>query len=106
MLEQAAGLTSRVLQAIAELERRVVDADGVRLKLEWGRLRGRTGDWVEDLLWWEDDRLLGSSGSTVSVRHWSWRAWWRRTHAAAASHPRSWMLPSRSTASGATGMCC
>jgi len=39
VLEQAAGLTPRALKAIAELERRVVEADGGRLKLEWGRLR-------------------------------------------------------------------
>jgi ribosomal protein S18 acetylase RimI-like enzyme len=62
VLEQAAGLSSRVLQAIAELERRVIEADGGRLKLEWGRLRRRRGDRVEDLLWWEGDRLLGFLG--------------------------------------------
>ncbi|MGH2914488.1 MAG: GNAT family N-acetyltransferase [Solirubrobacteraceae bacterium] len=62
MLEQAAGLTSRALQAIAELERQVVEADGGRLKLEWGNLRGRSGDRVEDLLWWEGERLLGFLG--------------------------------------------
>ena len=62
MLEQAAGLTSGALQAIAELERRVVEADGGRLKLEWDNLRGRSGDRVEDLLWWEGERLLGFLG--------------------------------------------
>lgn len=62
MLEQAAGLSSRALQAIAELEREVVQADGGRLKLGWGSLRRRSGDRVEDLLWWEDDRLLGFLG--------------------------------------------
>ncbi|MBV9945002.1 MAG: GNAT family N-acetyltransferase [Solirubrobacterales bacterium] len=62
MLDRAAGLSPRALQAIAELERRVIDADGGRLKLEWGALRSRTGDRVEDLLWWEDDRLLGFLG--------------------------------------------
>jgi ribosomal protein S18 acetylase RimI-like enzyme len=62
VLEQAAGLTPRALQAIDELERRVVAADGGRLKLEWGRLRARSGDRVEDLLWWEGDRLLGFLG--------------------------------------------
>jgi ribosomal protein S18 acetylase RimI-like enzyme len=50
------------LQAIAELERQVVDADGGRLKLEWETLRGRSGDRIEDLLWWEGDRLLGFLG--------------------------------------------
>lgn len=48
--------------AIAELERQVVAADGGRLKLEWPALRRRSGDSVEDLLWWEDDRLLGFLG--------------------------------------------
>jgi ribosomal protein S18 acetylase RimI-like enzyme len=62
VLEQASGLSSRALAAIADLERRVVEADGGRLKLEWGRLRGRSGDRVEDLLWWEGDRLLGFLG--------------------------------------------
>jgi ribosomal protein S18 acetylase RimI-like enzyme len=62
MLEQAAGLSSRALDAIAELERQVVEADGGRLKLEWGRLSHRGGDRVEDLLWWEDDRLVGFLG--------------------------------------------
>jgi ribosomal protein S18 acetylase RimI-like enzyme len=62
VLERAAGLCSRALEAIAELERQVVEADGGRLKLEWGTLRHRSGDRVEDLLWWEDDRLLGFVG--------------------------------------------
>lgn len=62
VLEQAVGLTSGALQAIAELERQVVDADGGRLKLEWENLRGRSGDRVEDLLWWEGERLLGFLG--------------------------------------------
>lgn len=62
MLEQAAGLSSRALQAIAELERLVVEADGGRLKLEWGQLRARSGDRIDDLLWWEGDELLGFLG--------------------------------------------
>ena len=62
MLELAAGLPPRALNAIAELERLVIQVDGGRLKLEWGRLRGRSGDHVEDLLWWEGDRLLGFLG--------------------------------------------
>ena len=40
----------------------MTQADGGRLKLEWGTLRHRRGDRVEDLLWWEDDRLLGFLG--------------------------------------------
>jgi ribosomal protein S18 acetylase RimI-like enzyme len=62
VLEQAAGLTPGALQAVAELERQVVEADGGRLKLEWNNLRSRSGDRVEDLLWWEGKRLLGFLG--------------------------------------------
>lgn len=62
MLEQAAGLSPQSLQAIAVLERRVIEADGGRLRLEWGRLCRRSGACVEDLLWWEGERLLGFLG--------------------------------------------
>jgi ribosomal protein S18 acetylase RimI-like enzyme len=62
VVQLAAGLSPRALQAIAELEQRVTGADGGRLKLEWGTLRGRKGDRVEDVLWWEGDRLLGFLG--------------------------------------------
>lgn len=62
MLEQAAGLSSRALSAIADLDRRVTEADGGRLKLEWATLRGRSGDRVDDLLWWDGDRLAGFLG--------------------------------------------
>ena len=40
----------------------MVEADGGRLKLEWGRLRHRSGERAQDLLWWEGDRLLGFLG--------------------------------------------
>ena len=65
VLELAAGLSSRALQAIAELEQRVIETNGGRLKLEWGTLRRRRGDRVADLLWWEGDRdrLLGFLGT-------------------------------------------
>ena len=62
VLERSAGLSSRALQAIAELEQQVIEADGGRLKLEWEALRRRRGDRVENLLWWEGDRLLGFLG--------------------------------------------
>ena len=39
----------------------MVDVDRGRLKLEWDNLR-RSGDRVEDLLWWEGERLLGFLG--------------------------------------------
>jgi ribosomal protein S18 acetylase RimI-like enzyme len=62
VVELATGLSSRALEAIAELERRVIEADGGRLKLEWETLRRRSGDRVEDVLWWDSDRLLGFLG--------------------------------------------
>jgi ribosomal protein S18 acetylase RimI-like enzyme len=62
MLQQTQGLNDTALEAIAGLERRVVAADGGRLKLEWGTLRNRPTDEVRDLLWWEDGRLLGFLG--------------------------------------------
>ncbi len=62
MLRHARGLNPGELQAIADLEARTVAVDGGRLKLEWGSLRSRTGGTVEDLLWWEDDVLLGFLG--------------------------------------------
>lgn len=62
MLELARGLTPAALDAIAELERRVIAADGGRLKLEWGALRSRSGEHVEDLLWWDGAELLGFLG--------------------------------------------
>lgn len=39
-----------------------MDADGGRLKLEWGTLEARKGNEVEDLLWWQGDQLLGFLG--------------------------------------------
>lgn len=63
MLEESRGLPAEALDAIADLERRVVAADGGRLKLEWGTLRARPDDEVQDLLWWEGGQLLGFLGS-------------------------------------------
>src|SRR5437660_1370056 len=62
MIQQALGLSSRELEAVAGLEQRVVAADGGRLKLEWGVLRARSGLEVEDLLWWDGERLVGFLG--------------------------------------------
>jgi ribosomal protein S18 acetylase RimI-like enzyme len=62
VLELAHGLKPAALDAIADLERRVIEADGGRLKLEWGVLRSRSGRQVEDLLWWDGGRLLGFLG--------------------------------------------
>jgi ribosomal protein S18 acetylase RimI-like enzyme len=50
------------MSAIADLEQRVIEADGGRLKLEWGALRRRSGECIEDLLWWDGDRLVGFLG--------------------------------------------
>jgi ribosomal protein S18 acetylase RimI-like enzyme len=68
MLQHATGLDSTALEAIADLERRVLAADGGRLKLEWGALRSRPVDEIRDLLWWEDGRLLGFLGIYGSGR--------------------------------------
>lgn len=62
MIEQAHGLSSLALEAIAGLERRVLASDGGRLKLEWSTLRSRPAATVSDLLWWDDQRLLGFLG--------------------------------------------
>ncbi len=62
MIEQSHGLNSSALEAIAGLERRVVAADGGRLKLEWSTLQSRPADRVSDLLCWEGGRLLGFLG--------------------------------------------
>jgi ribosomal protein S18 acetylase RimI-like enzyme len=62
VLQQARGLSPPELQAIADLEGLVVGADGGRLKLEWGSLRSRDRDQVQDLLWWQDGQLLGFLG--------------------------------------------
>jgi ribosomal protein S18 acetylase RimI-like enzyme len=61
-LQRRAGLTPDELAAIAGLEQRVVAADGGRLKLEWDSLRGRSGEAVEDVLWWDSGQLVGFLG--------------------------------------------
>jgi ribosomal protein S18 acetylase RimI-like enzyme len=62
VVQLSAGLSPATLDAIADLERRVVTADGGRLKLEWNALRRRSGQDVEDILWWDGERLLGFLG--------------------------------------------
>ncbi len=62
MLTACRGLSPGDLDAIADLERRVVQVDGGRLKLEWGTLAARDGQQVDDLLWWEGGQLLGFLG--------------------------------------------
>ena len=58
MVNLCPGLSPATLDAIADLERCVVAADGGRLKLEWNALRCRSGQDVEDILWWDGQRLL------------------------------------------------
>jgi ribosomal protein S18 acetylase RimI-like enzyme len=62
VVQRSVGLSPSTLEAIAGLERRVVAADGGRLKLEWNALHHRAGGDVEDLLWWSDGRLVGFLG--------------------------------------------
>ena len=62
MLDLAHGLSPHALAELAELERRTVAADGGRLKLEWATLRGRSGERVDDVLWWDAGRLVGFLG--------------------------------------------
>ncbi|MEV7628974.1 GNAT family N-acetyltransferase [Actinoplanes sp. NPDC089786] len=62
MVTLSAGLTPTALSAIEDLEHRVVEADGGRLKLEWNALRRRSGKDIEDVLWWDGERLLGFLG--------------------------------------------
>lgn len=62
VLQRSAGLSPATLDALAALERRVVAEDGGRLKLEWNNLRSRPDDQVNDLLWWDGERLVGFCG--------------------------------------------
>jgi ribosomal protein S18 acetylase RimI-like enzyme len=58
-------LDQQELDAIADLEQRVLAVDGGRLKLEWGTLRGRDGTRDHDFLWLDEDRLAGFLGIYV-----------------------------------------
>jgi ribosomal protein S18 acetylase RimI-like enzyme len=62
VVQRSAGLPGAALDAIADLEKRVLASDGGRLKLEWGTLRSRPGDQVNDVVWEDDGRLLGFAG--------------------------------------------
>jgi ribosomal protein S18 acetylase RimI-like enzyme len=61
VLELTAGQPAAALTALAELERRTIDADGGRLKLEWGVLTDPNRN-IEKIFWWDDDQLLGFVG--------------------------------------------
>jgi ribosomal protein S18 acetylase RimI-like enzyme len=62
VFELTRGLPPETLTQIAALEVDSVSADGGRLKLEWNTLKARSGNAVEDVLWWEDGRLVGFLG--------------------------------------------
>jgi ribosomal protein S18 acetylase RimI-like enzyme len=62
VLELARGLSLDTLTQIRALEDDVVSVDGGRLKLEWVTLRSRPSDQVNDVLWWEEGRLVGFLG--------------------------------------------
>jgi ribosomal protein S18 acetylase RimI-like enzyme len=63
VIDLSSGLSPAALSAIEDLERRIVAADGGRLKLQWNALRHRSGQDVEDVLWWdgEDGRVIGTA---------------------------------------------
>lgn len=62
MLELARGLPLEKLSEISALEADTVSADGGRLKLEWSILKSRSRNDVQDVLWWEEERLAGFLG--------------------------------------------
>jgi ribosomal protein S18 acetylase RimI-like enzyme len=62
VLERSTVLSRDALDAVAQLEAASLAHDGGRLKLEWGALEHRTGDVVNDVLWWQDGRLVGFAG--------------------------------------------
>jgi ribosomal protein S18 acetylase RimI-like enzyme len=55
-------MSVRELDALARLEKRVIAADGGRLKLEWDVLRARRESDVHQFLAWQDGRLVGFVG--------------------------------------------
>ncbi len=61
-VDDAPGLTGAQLDAVADLERRVIAHDGGRLKLEWGVIRERPAGEVNDLLVWSGGSLVGYCG--------------------------------------------
>ncbi len=67
-VDEARGMTGTQLEAVADLERRVVAHDGGRLKLEWNTLRHRPAGEVNDLLVWDGGRLVGFCGLYVFGR--------------------------------------
>jgi ribosomal protein S18 acetylase RimI-like enzyme len=62
VLSEHRGLSLAELAAVADLERRVIEHDGGRLKLEWASLRSRSGEHVDDLLWRSGDDAVGFLG--------------------------------------------
>jgi ribosomal protein S18 acetylase RimI-like enzyme len=62
VLQARSQLSDPELAALADLERRVVAHDGGRLKIEWADVRDRPPGGTNDLLWVQDDRLVGFVG--------------------------------------------
>ncbi|HTX62367.1 MAG TPA: GNAT family N-acetyltransferase [Acidimicrobiales bacterium] len=67
-VDEARGLTAAQLDAIEDLERRVLAHDGGRLKLEWGSLRRRPPDEVNDFFVFDAGILVGFCGMYVFGR--------------------------------------
>jgi ribosomal protein S18 acetylase RimI-like enzyme len=62
VIEISQGLSDSALVAIRLLEQRCIAVDGGRLKLEYGTLRSRPTDLVNDVLWWDGSTLVGFVG--------------------------------------------
>src|ERR1700722_6439670 len=62
VIELACGLSARTLLGLGGLAARSVGGGGFPLKLEWGVLTRRSGNDVEDILWWEGEHLVGFAG--------------------------------------------
>lgn len=62
MLRACRGLSGSDLRAIADLQRRAVEVDGGRLKLEWPTLWTRPSDEVNDFCVLDGERLIGFAG--------------------------------------------
>jgi ribosomal protein S18 acetylase RimI-like enzyme len=58
-LEKLVSLTDAHLESIGELEQACNASEGLSMKLNWGRLRRRSGDQVNDFLVFEGNQLVG-----------------------------------------------
>jgi ribosomal protein S18 acetylase RimI-like enzyme len=62
VIELSRGLSDSTLDQIRSLETRCIAVDGGRLKLEYGTLRSRPAELVNDVLWWDGSVLVGFVG--------------------------------------------